>query len=167
MLSDLQDDLQVGRPVPHENFHLTLAYLDKQTPRTLELVHEVLDQMRIAPFEVVLKGVEVFGGKAPRVIWAGVTPSEPLTLLRDKVRRAAMRGGVELSRETFRPHVTLSRIRGRLGVRDHQRVERFLQAHAAFELPAFVAEEIVFYRSTLHQDGAIYDPMTRYPLADI
>ena len=44
-LSDLQDDLQVGRPVPHENFHITIAYLDKQTPQTLERVHEVLDQI--------------------------------------------------------------------------------------------------------------------------
>ena len=165
-LTDLQDDLQVGRLVAHENFHITLAYLDKQTPQTLERVHEILEQMRIAPFEVALRGVDVFGGRAPRVVWSGVAPSEPLTHLRDKVRRAAMRGGVELARETFRPHVTLSRIKGRLGLRDHARIETFLSAHSGFQAGPFEAEEIVLYRSTLHQSGAIYDPMTRYPLAE-
>ena len=38
----LQRALPVGRPVPSDNMHLTLAFLDDQTEETLEELHEEL-----------------------------------------------------------------------------------------------------------------------------
>ncbi|MEL7114620.1 MAG: RNA 2',3'-cyclic phosphodiesterase [Pseudomonadota bacterium] len=164
VLDDLQTGLKAGRLVLPENLHITLAYLDKQTPQTLDRVHEVLEQMRVAPFHITLKGVDVFGGNKPRLVWAGVEPSPQLTDLREKVRRAAMRSGVDLARERFRPHVTLSRLNRQGKPRGLAGLETFLAKHAQFETAPFLATEIVFYRSTLHPDGATYDPMVTYSL---
>lgn len=163
-LEDVQADLDVGRPTAPENFHITLAYLDKQNDRTLEHIHDVLSQVSHARFDVVLHGIGVFGGRDPRVVWAGVEPERQLENLRDRVRRAATRSGVELARERFRPHVTLARFRGRLKPRESQRLQAFLMRHGALRFEPFEAQAFVLYQSTLHSAGAIHEPITRYSL---
>ena len=49
--------------------------------------------------------------RQPAVLWAGVAPQPGLGVLRDRVRGAVRRAGVDLPRERFRPHVTLARLR--------------------------------------------------------
>lgn len=163
-LEDIQADLDVGRLTAPETFHITLAYLDKQTPQMLERMDEVLQQIDLPAFPVHIKGVGLFGGKAPRALWAGVETDMALSTLRERVRRAVSRSGVDLPRERFRAHVTLARFKGRFMPRDETRVQRFLAHHAASTLPAFTADRFVLYRSTLHHSGAMHDPLVDYPL---
>ncbi|KMW58947.1 2'-5' RNA ligase [Candidatus Rhodobacter oscarellae] len=163
-LEDAQIGLRVGRHVPSENFHITLAYLDKQTEQTLARVDEVLGQIDLPGFYVSIKGVDVFGGAKPRLLWAGVEPNDALSTLRERVRRAAMRSGVELSRERFRPHVTLARFKESRRGSEIANVQEFLTSQAGLCLPPFRATEFRLYRSTLHQNGATYDPLVSYGL---
>ena len=163
-LEELQADLPVGRHLSPDTFHITLAYLDKQTEQTLERIHEVLAQMRFPEFDISITGVGVFGGRSPRIAWAGIQPSEPLTKLRDKVRRTAERSDIDLPRERFRPHITLSRFKSSVRERDSIKIRDFLARNAAFRLPPFKAQEVTFFRSHRHQTGATYEPIVSYAL---
>lgn len=163
-LEDVQLGLQVGRLTAPQTFHITLAYLDKQSERTLEHVHEVLSQIRLPSFQLRISGLGLFGGRHPKVLWADIAPSDALDALREKTRRAAMRSGVELSRERFRPHVTLARFKPRLRPGEIGKIEGFLAEFGGLQGPVFDVTEFVLYRSTLHPAGAQHDPMVRYPL---
>lgn len=163
-LEDIQIELDVGRLMAPHTFHITLAYLDKQTELTLERIHEVLSQVQIQRFSVQIRGLGLFGGRQPRVLWAGIETNDAMNSLREKARRAAMRSGVSLSRERFRPHVTLARFGNRIRGTEMHKIERFLTANADFEIPEFEISEFVLFRSTLHQTGAMHDRLMTYPL---
>ena len=163
-LQDLQDALGQGRPVPAENMHLTLAFLDEQTPLVAEAVHEELEGIARAGFVLRLRGLGTFGAAAPTVVFAGVEPCEALTGLRDAVHRAARAAGVTLPRERFRPHVTLARFgKGRAGPMP-DRLARFMEAHATFAPEPFAVTRFGLYRSHLARDGATHDLLADYPL---
>ena len=108
-LERLQEDIPVGRIVPAENLHLTLAFLDEQPEHALHQLHRELEQIEATPFSLYIRGLDLFGGGKPRILFAAVEPDPALSRLRGQVRRAAERAEMDLSRERFRPHITLAR----------------------------------------------------------
>lgn len=163
-LARVQSDLGVGQEANPDTFHITLAYLDKQKPDVLFHIQDALAQIRLAPFDIEISGTGVFGGRAPIAVWAGVSPNPALERLRDKVRHAAERSGLRLSRERFRPHITLARLKGRPRPQDHTKVQAFLAQHGLLRVPVFTASEFILFQSTLHPSGALHDVLTTYPL---
>ncbi|MCG6901438.1 MAG: RNA 2',3'-cyclic phosphodiesterase [Rhodobacter sp.] len=159
----LQDDLPVGRLTVPGTFHLTLAFLDDQPQHLIEAVHEQLALIRFEPFDVQLRGVDIFGGREPRLLWSGVAPQPGLGALRHRVRRACADAGVKLRREKFRPHVTLARFSRRMAPDDLARVAGFLTHHAGFECAAFPVDRYALYRSTLTPVGAVHEMLQDYP----
>ena len=107
----LQAMLPVGRTVPRENLHLTLAFLDDQPEERLEELHYGLEAIRVAPFELAFTGLGTFGGDAPRVIFADVAACAPLAELQRRVTSAARRVGITPEARRFHPHVTMARLR--------------------------------------------------------
>jgi len=163
-LEQLQDDLPVGRLMDPETFHLTLAFLGDQPNEVMEAVHQGLSDLKVEPIDLCLRGVDVFGSKAPKLLYAGADATPSLVGLRDKVRRAVVHAGVELPRERFRPHVTLARFRGRPRGDELEKLRGFLAFHAGFTLPPFQVRQFTLYRSHLHGDGAVHEVLAEYPL---
>lgn len=163
-LEQLQDDLPVGRLMAPETFHLTLAFLGEQPVAAVEAVHGALGALHAAPFTMALRGVDVFGGAAPKVLWVGVRKSPGLSALRDRVRRAVASAGIELPRERFRPHVTLARFKGRMRGDELEKLRGFLACHAGFAVPEFQVTGFTLFRSILQEDGALHESLADYPL---
>ena len=163
-LAKVQGDLAVGRPVPVENLHITLAFLDHQDAQMATALHQALTGIQLPTFDLRISGVDVFDRRAPKLVFAGVEKTAPLVALRDKVRSAAQSVDIDLRRERFRPHVTLARFGRSMPVQDLDRVGLFLEAHGDLSMPAFPVEGFALYRSILHEDGAIYDRLAKYPL---
>jgi 2'-5' RNA ligase len=163
-LEAVQDQLRVGRVSDPETLHLTLAFLGEQPDAALEEMHLALEAMRAAPFTLQLRGLGTFGGRSPRVLWAGVEPQPALRALHEKVRGAAHVAGIELPRERFRPHVTIARFGERLQPGELDKLTGFLSRFEQFPAPPFEVEEVVLFRSILHRDGAIHEPLEAYPL---
>ena len=69
----------MGRAVPVNNLHLTLAFLDEQPEETLQALHEELEDLRLPAFDLSLKGVDVFGGVRSRAL-AVLAEQNPLLL---------------------------------------------------------------------------------------
>ncbi|WP_372887905.1 RNA 2',3'-cyclic phosphodiesterase, partial [Shimia sp.] len=107
----LQAGLRAGRPVPEENLHLTLAFLDDQPQAMLVALHEALNALDCPGFDLELAGLDLFGGKRPRLLYLRVKPAPALLALHRSLKEAARRVGMDLPRTRFRPHVTLARFR--------------------------------------------------------
>ncbi len=153
--------LPLPRREPPENLHLTLVFLGEQPEPVLETAHEGFARIRIAPFPLELRGLGLFGGGKPRLAWAGVAPSEPLARLQAKAERAAREAGCKIETRRFTPHVTLGRLPA-MPADDRLRLERAV-AESRFQVPPFMVEEMVLYRSTPGKTGSHYDELARYP----
>ncbi|AJE45905.1 RNA 2',3'-cyclic phosphodiesterase [Celeribacter indicus] len=163
-LEEIAGGLRVGRAVPAENMHLTLAFLDDQPEAALDALHEELEGMRATAPRIRLEGLDLFGGDKPRVLFAAVAQDAALSELRRTVRGAARAAGIELPHERFRPHVTLVRF-SRFAPGERDALDRLMARHAGFVWPAFRAAEMALMQSVLTHEGAVYEALARYPLA--
>jgi len=161
-----QSGIPVGRPVPPENFHVTLAFLGEHPAPVVEDVHLALDAIRLPGFSLSFAGVGLFGGDRPRVLYAGIEPEPILTRLREKVLQAARSAGVRLDRERYSPHVTLARFNGTgIAGEDAQDLREFTARRMGFKAGPFEVREFTLFRSTLGRNGPSYDELATYPLA--
>ncbi len=153
-LADLARSLPVGRPVPEENLHLTLAFPGEVPRADLEPLHEALETVRAAPVALDLAGLELFGGKSPALMAILARGAEALHA---RVVRAVGQAGIPLPRRRFRGHVTLTRFPRRMDPGALDKLGRFLQAHGACALPPVTVDRFALYASQLHPEGARYE----------
>lgn len=163
-LTRLQEHLPVGRPVPPENLHLTLAFLDDQPDTLIGDLHLALQGLRAPGFDLELAGLGTFGGRDPRVIFVSASGGEPMAHLHAAIRSTLRAGGLTLGRERFRPHVTLARLRPGLPRADLTRLAGWLTNEGGFRLPPFPVDHFALYRSILRSDHALHEELARYPL---
>lgn len=163
-LHDVQHALEVGRATDPSNWHVTLAFLGDQPLEVLDELHELLAEIETEPFEIRVRGVDIFGGGKPSVLYAGVEPSEPLTRLRKKVRAAVRAAGIDLPRERFRPHVTLARFGRRLTTLETQRIAGVLEAWGDIDAGREAAAHFALYRSHFAPHGPVYEQLASYQL---
>lgn len=164
-LAALQRGLAIGRPVPPENLHLTLAFLGDQTDEALEEAHLALSGLRAAAFDVQLAGVDVLGEQAPRLVFAGVAPNPALAQLERAAVQALRAAGLRFARQRFRPHVTIARLSGAPGWSEIGALRHYLAGHAGFRPPPFRVDGFGLWRSHLSRKGARYEELARYALS--
>lgn len=163
-LVKLQTALPMGRPVPADDLHLTLAFVGEIDGVSAAALHEEMERLRAPGFDLQAKGIDTFGGASPRALWAGVAPEPLLSRLRDKILSALRGAGIELPRERFRPHFTLARFRRRLPGNDIERLRLFVEERSGFVAMPFAVTEFALFRSTLRPSGPIYERLAAYPL---
>ncbi len=145
------------------SMHLTLRFLgDGLSDGQLTAVQRALERVHAAPFELMMSGVGRFpGGPRPaRVLWVGVSESEPLLALQTQVETAVESAGFPRERE-YSPHVTLARLRQ---PKASAEVQSFLAAHAGFNSEPFPVDQFVLFSSALTPRGPIYTTQGLYPL---
>ncbi len=100
-----------ARWVDLADLHLTLRFVgDIGHAQARDFTAE-LAAIQLNAFSLALQGLGEFGGDEPRAIWAGVAPSAPLDMLARATERAARNAGLPPENRTFKPHVTLARLR--------------------------------------------------------
>lgn len=155
--------LPIARPLPVENFHLTLAFLGDQTEDRLEELHFALDQITAPPLELQIDGLGVFGGDKPRTVHATFRPDPALARLQARIVRAADMAGIARDTRRFTPHVTLGRFAH--GEGSAAALARAIGQIGALQIAPFTAGHFALMRSILRPDGAVHDELARYPLA--
>jgi 2'-5' RNA ligase len=164
-LEAVQAGLRVGRPVPRENLHLTLAFLDDQPVSVLQDLHAELADIHVPPFEITLTGLGAFGGERPRTLHAEAEDTPALTGLHRRVRSAARAAGIDLPRERFRPHVTLARFAPSEAANARAAIAWSVRTGAGLASVRFEVVDFALMSSQLGPDGPTYDLLARYELS--
>lgn len=161
-LMRLQSTIPFGRPVPEENLHLTLAFVEEAPEAALEDLHELMRGLHAGPVDIRFTGLDSFTEGARGLIFAAVERSEALQALHDRIAGLCRAAGLDLPRRRFRPHVTLTRANRRPDGVARDRLAASLGPLPG--LPGFTARAVTLYQSSLTPRGAVHDPLAVYPL---
>jgi 2'-5' RNA ligase len=143
-----------------EQLHLTVRFIGEVDRHQASDIHAALGAIHHPPFEIAVSGLGTFDRRGrPEVIWAGVTPHEPLAALHRKVDQALIRAGVEPDRRAFHPHITLARLKRTSGP-----VHNLFGGAGVLSSPPFTVERFALYESNLTPEGAVYSAVELYPL---
>ena len=113
-------DKKVGRMVPENNYHVTLAFLGNADDSQIETLKQSFDSIGCSSFQLRL----TYFGQFPksRALWLGPSEiPEALTKLVKTVQECTKPLGFSFS-DTYRPHVTLVR-NSKLSKEELERVE--------------------------------------------
>ena len=158
----LQSTVPFGRPVPEDNLHLTMAFLDDAPEQALEDLHELMSALRAPAVEIRFTALDSFTEGERGLIFAAVDRTEALQALHDRIAGLCRAVGLDLPRRRFRPPVTLTRANRRPEGAARDRLAATLGPVPG--LPGFTARAFTLYQSTLTPRGAIHDPIAVYPL---
>lgn len=138
-----------GRPVPADNYHITLAFLGSVPDSALEAVREAA--RRIQPPALSLELNRIAHWPRSRIAWLGPEecPTE-LNRLVDELWAQLKSLGFEPDLRTYRPHVSLCRKAGRS-------VHRHLPRPVQWETRDFVLVE-----SRTDPAGSVYTILERF-----
>jgi RNA 2',3'-cyclic 3'-phosphodiesterase len=148
-IAGLRSDLQGIKWVNPGNYHVTILFFGEIDENECARVSAAMDMLSCGGVtEAALSGVSQFPLRGnPRVVYAGLKSGG------DCCQRVFTHMSKSLpeyaSRRKYTPHITLGRVR---------RGQRVVFDGSAVTLPedTFVLNEVVLYRSVLHQTGAEY-----------
>ncbi|WP_454597094.1 RNA 2',3'-cyclic phosphodiesterase [Qipengyuania sp. SM2507] len=160
-LIDRMEALHGARWQDDDQLHLTLRFVGEADPRQVDDLMAALQSVSAPPFALALDGVGHFERKGvPHTLWAGVTQSEPLMVLRNRVERACRRAGFPAETRKFAPHITIARLN-----RSTAPLEDWLAQSADCRSDPWAVDSFVLYESRLDPGGSIYEPIMRYRFA--
>ena len=152
--------------VEEENLHLSLKFLGDLDEEPLSRLKGILsvEALRWPAMSITYAGIGAFPERGePRVLWAGCGGDlEKLAALAGAVERAAEQVGVPRERKPFVAHLTIGRVRSG---RNLKRLQAALAPQREVPLGRDEVKEFVLYRSTLTNQGPIYEPLASFPLA--
>jgi len=145
--------------VAADAYHLTYAFLGEQPEEVVgPLARRLSTELAsCGPVSVTFSGGGFFPKETrARVAWIGIDDPNQLGEIAAHVRQALDDLGVTYDRKPFRPHLTISRIRGRWSRSDTELYLRTIDGLGS--LPVDL-ERIVLYRSELSSGGARHHEM--------
>jgi 2'-5' RNA ligase len=158
-LSLMRGPLHGAKWIDPDNMHITLRFAGDLDGRTADEFADHLADVSAQPFALSIVGAGAFGGREPRVLWAGVQASPELEALYRANERAARAAGLDSDPRVFKPHVTLARMRGTR----HGAVAQFLEAAGDLRLEPFTVERFVLLSARPGSGGPPYAIEAEYP----
>ncbi|MEJ2100868.1 MAG: RNA 2',3'-cyclic phosphodiesterase [Desulfobacterales bacterium] len=160
-LQEIQDNLKSYKLpikwVRPQNIHLTLKFLgDIETAQTAKIAAAmILAAENCTGVCLTAKDIGVFPDlKRPRVIWAGVKGQlEILETLQRTLDHHLAEIGFPKDRRTFRAHLTLGRVKGKI---ISARMKTAIAGLKSYESEPFEVDRIVLFKSELRPAGAVY-----------
>ncbi len=168
-LAAIQEQLKLTgagvRWVKPSSIHLTLKFLGNvHSAQVEDIAAAAARAVRFEPaITLCAAGLGAFPSqRKPRVIWVGIQGEvERLGRIQASVESGLEPLGFAREQRSFRPHLTLGR------VKERRRLQPLIDAMTTLELPefnSFDAAEIILYKSDLRPTGAIYTKLHRMPL---
>ncbi len=150
-----------ARWISPEDMHITLRFAGDVDNRQADELVSFLDGVEMAPFQIMIREVGAFGGRDPRVIWAGVEANPELDLLQRAVERACRSAGLAPEPRAFKAHVTLARLRGAKA----DVVARFLGSRGSLAIGPITVDRFALFSSRPHVGGGPYVVENEFPLS--
>lgn len=159
-LSMLRGGLAGARWIDPENYHVTLRFIGDVDDAVGRDILHMLGEVRRPAFDLALDGLDQFGGRRPRAVFAAVRAVPALIELQADHERLMQRLGLGAERN-FRPHVTLARLRDASA----RQVADFLATRGGYRSPSFHVPRFVLFSSRDSVGGGPYIEEASYPLA--
>ncbi len=145
---------------PH-NIHMTIRFLgdtgESLIPALKQLINEAA--AHATPCHVKLSRLGAFPNLTrPRVIWAGFDESSPLTPLQsiaEKIELGVRQLGFEPESKSFKPHLTLARVKFPDGL---QRLCEMVRTYPFAPIDVSL-DRLVLFKSTLTPRGPVYEKL--------
>jgi RNA 2',3'-cyclic 3'-phosphodiesterase len=125
------------------DYHLTLRFFGDIEGGTAHELIANLAEIEADAFELRICGLGAFGGNDPQQLWAGIEPSESLDALQRTHEKAARNAGLPPEKRSFKPHVTLARMRHS----NADAVARFLTRYSGYRSEPFFVPQTVLMSS--------------------
>jgi 2'-5' RNA ligase len=152
--------------VEEENLHLSLKFLGDLDDDAVARLKGILsvEALRWPALSLRYDGIGTFPERGePRVVWAGCGGDlETLAALAASVERAAEQLGVPRERKPFVAHLTIGRVKSGRNVK---RLQAAIAVQREVPLGKDDVKEFVLYRSTLTNEGPIYESIASFPLS--
>jgi len=151
-LANTGADLKIVEP---QNIHVTMRFLGNITPNMIDPIHEEMEKVSFAPFEIELRGLGAFPTlKYARVVWAGIKKgAEELTNVFNQLEPRIQRLGFRPDPKGFSPHLTIGRVRTG---RNKNELAKLIQQFANQEFGFIEARCLRLKKSVLTPKGPIY-----------
>lgn len=144
--------------------HLTLKFLGDIERKESESVCRATEKVArdYSKFDLQVEGIGCFGGKRPRVLWAGCSEgSEQLKQLQSDLEQELEKFGWSKDKRSFAPHLTLCRIKsGKAG----KKLKGIPDEYEGYRLGKMAVDKLVVYESELTPEGPVYTVLGSYEL---
>jgi 2'-5' RNA ligase len=150
--------------VEKRNIHITLAFLGDTRADMINDINTMLVRKCAGSgnFELMIRGLGVFKNlNQPRIIWAGIEPSDKLTMLHRAIITGLDECGTRDVDRLFNPHLTLGRIKE---LKNTVMIRKFLEEFHEAEIQKVKVNEIILYESILLPSGPDYKPLSKITL---
>lgn len=159
-LSMLRGGIAGARWIDPENYHVTLRFIGDVDDAVGRDIMHMLGEVRRAAFDIQLDGLDQFGGRKPRAVFAAVKANPALLELQAENERLMQRLKLGAEGRNFRPHVTLARLRDASA----RQVADYLATRGAYRSPPFRVPRFVLFSSRDSVGGGPYLAEAVYPL---
>ncbi|MEJ1159882.1 RNA 2',3'-cyclic phosphodiesterase [Prosthecomicrobium sp. N25] len=143
-----------------ENYHVTLRFIGDVDDRIADEVAHALGKVARRGFDLVLRGVDHFGGRQPHSVFVRVEPTAALMELQAEHERILQRLGLPPEGRKYHPHVTVARVKGA----SHRDVAQWLDVRGGFPGGRMEVERFVLFSSKASKGGGPYLVEQGYPL---
>lgn len=144
-----------------DQLHLTLRFIGEVDRHRAADIAAALDGVRIEPLELALAGPGSFDRRGRiDTLWVGVTPTEGVTALAQRINQALLRVGIPAETRAFVPHITVARLPRSAGS-----ISEF--PNRAMPTTRFRINGFALWQSQRGHDGADYDVIERYGGRDL
>jgi len=154
-----------------ESMHLTLRFLGDVSPPDVEPVCEALTEAtrNFGQIELICERFGCFPGlRSPRIVWAWVhDAADRLLVLNQRITSSTLKFTPEPVEARFTGHVTLARVRQKLGLLEARKIADFLNGPALRAFGSWTATSIELMQSELAPGGSRYTVVRRFSLQSL
>ncbi len=158
ILRRLREMGRAVKAVDAEAMHITLKFLGDTPVDLLTDVKHIVESLGqdFAPFDLELTGMGAFPhwGR-PQVVWVGISASEPLIKMAERLETELEPLGFPRKRRAFHPHLTLARIKAK----PPAELQELAEAHETTGFGRQTINRLIWYQSELQNTGPIYVPL--------
>jgi 2'-5' RNA ligase len=146
------------------NLHLTLKFLGEVPSGRISQLSDHVERAAhtVVPLELIVSGCGAFPPRGkPNVLWLGITdPSGELSRLHGEIENQCDLLGLKRETRSFRPHLTIARLRRPQGA---SRLAEF-HKQLGFAAEPFTVSEVVVFKSELLVGGSRHTALSRHEL---
>jgi len=148
-------DLKTVEP---RNIHVTMRFLGDISPSMIDPIHEEMEKVSFAPFEIELRGLGAFPTlKYAKVVWVGIKDgAEKLTDIFNQLEPRIRGLGFKPDPKGFSPHLTIARVKSG---RNKAELVRIIQEFEDYQFGVIKASCLKLKKSVLTPKGPIYSTL--------